>query len=74
MLDPAHDLNFQEVECAETLHAGDINSDLAWIGSALMMGMDATGLAEVVPGCARVKLIERQTIFTLDEFDVLEVC
>lgn len=37
------------------------------------MGINATGLAEIVFRCSRVKLIERQVVFTLNKFNISKV-
>lgn len=69
-----YDLDFRKVEGTETFDAGDIDAELVWVRAPLVMSVDATGFAKIVFRGARVKLIERQVVFTLDELDIRQCC
>jgi hypothetical protein len=65
-----HDLNLWKIEGADALDTGDVDAELVGVRAALMMGVDAAGLAEIVFRRAGVELVERQIVFALNELDI----
>lgn len=74
MGDAIRDGNLRKIEGTDTFDASDVDTELARVRAALMVGIDPAGLAEIVFSGARMKLITRQIIFALDKFDIRQVC
>ncbi len=64
--------NFREVEWTDAFNARNIDTKLAWIGASLVMGVDPTGLAEIMLRCSSIELVKRQIVFALDELHLRE--
>jgi hypothetical protein len=73
MVRSIHDLNLCEIKRADTLNASDVDSELIGARASLVVGIDATRLAEIVFRSSRMKLIERQVVFTLNKFKISKV-
>ena len=74
MRNAVHDHDFGEIEWADAIDARDVDTELAWIRATLVVGMDPTGLAEVVLRRSGVELIESQVIPAFDKFDIRKLC
>lgn len=67
-----HHQNFGEIKGAYAVQTGDVDADLRGQRAALMMGVDATDLAEIVFRRAGVELIEGQAVMALADVDVFQ--
>ena len=70
MGDAIHDPDLRKIEGAGAFDAGDVDTELVRVRAALMVGIDAAGLAEIMLCRAGVELVERQIVFAFYELDI----
>lgn len=67
------DGNNLEIEGGNTFEAGSIYTKLVWAGAALVEGVNPAFRAEIVLSRTGIELIQRQRIFTFEDFHAIEI-
>lgn len=67
------DDHFVEIERADSLYAGDIDSELVWVRATLMVRVYATDRAKIVFCRIGIELVERQVLLSVSEFDTVQI-
>lgn len=62
MIDPVESRHVFDFQWVYSFKAGDVEPVLLWIGSALMVRVDAASIAEIVLCRHRVELVNRQAV------------
>ena len=62
-----------KIEWRYALQTSRIRAELAWIGTALVEGVNPAFRAEIVLSRAGIELIQRQRIFTFEDFHAIEI-
>lgn len=65
------DDHFAEIERRNAFQAGDVDAELIGIRAALVMGIDAADLAEVMLRDLRVEAIGRELVLTLQKLEAV---
>lgn len=65
------DDHFKEIEGRDTFQAGDVDSKLVGVRSALVVGVDAATLTEMMFCGLRVEPIGGQLVLALEDFEIL---